>query len=384
MKIGFRKPSLKKSIKARTTGKIKRKMKKAVNPLYGKKGMGYLKDPERAVKNKIYKKTTFGVPDVVRYATPDTSSKKNINTNKKESATEKDNKIMENENITISKKSKKIILGIAIVLILLIVYGISSAFSGNNVEFEFATDPSKTVELKADGYDWEQIKHSYFKFKAKKDITLDDVEFISDNPDIATFTYDETISDDLVYYNITAVSAGETYVYVQLKDKSVISDKIKVVVSGTGSTTQVERINKYFETDNVINDFFVDFNKISKHKIEFEEISKGNIDTKALVYSDNFSLEIVNSKRNDLYISIWTSPSNENSTMYDLFEDCIKTMNDDLKTEEIRKAWDAIHETGYMVEDYEFNGIYVTYIPYKELSNNNHSNLRIDLKFSIE
>ena len=59
MKFGIRKPSLKKSFKARTTGKIKRKIKRTVNPLYGKKGMGYIKNPKRAVKNKIYHKTTF-------------------------------------------------------------------------------------------------------------------------------------------------------------------------------------------------------------------------------------------------------------------------------------------------------------------------------------
>lgn len=59
MKIGLRKPSIKKSLKARTTGKLKRKIKKTVNPFYGKKGMGYIKNPKRAVKNKIYHKTTF-------------------------------------------------------------------------------------------------------------------------------------------------------------------------------------------------------------------------------------------------------------------------------------------------------------------------------------
>jgi hypothetical protein len=58
MKIGFRKPSLKKTISARTTGALKRKAKKAVLPLYGTKGMGIL-HPERAIKNKIYKKTTI-------------------------------------------------------------------------------------------------------------------------------------------------------------------------------------------------------------------------------------------------------------------------------------------------------------------------------------
>lgn len=60
MKIGVRKPSLKKAIKASTTGKAKRVVKKAVNPLYGKKGVGLAKSPKRAVKNAVYKKTTVG------------------------------------------------------------------------------------------------------------------------------------------------------------------------------------------------------------------------------------------------------------------------------------------------------------------------------------
>lgn len=42
MKIGMRKSSLKKSFKARTTGKLKRQIKKKVIPGYGKKGMGIL------------------------------------------------------------------------------------------------------------------------------------------------------------------------------------------------------------------------------------------------------------------------------------------------------------------------------------------------------
>jgi hypothetical protein len=66
MKFGMRKPSLKKSFKARTTGKLKRKAKKSINPLYGKKGMGYVKNPKRAVKNKIYKKTTFSFWDLFK------------------------------------------------------------------------------------------------------------------------------------------------------------------------------------------------------------------------------------------------------------------------------------------------------------------------------
>lgn len=59
MKFGPRKPSFKKSIKARTTGQLKRKVKRSINPYYGKKGMGWVRDPKRAMYNKVYHKTTF-------------------------------------------------------------------------------------------------------------------------------------------------------------------------------------------------------------------------------------------------------------------------------------------------------------------------------------
>lgn len=64
MKIGIRKPSIKKSISARTTGKVKRKLKRVVNPLYGKKGMGFIKNPAKAIKGKIYRKTTVSAKNV--------------------------------------------------------------------------------------------------------------------------------------------------------------------------------------------------------------------------------------------------------------------------------------------------------------------------------
>lgn len=63
MKIGIRKPSLKKSFKARTTGRVKRSIKRSINPLYGKKGMGYINNPKKAVYNKVYNKTTISVWD---------------------------------------------------------------------------------------------------------------------------------------------------------------------------------------------------------------------------------------------------------------------------------------------------------------------------------
>jgi hypothetical protein len=66
MKFGMRKPNIKKSLSARTTGRAKRAVKKAFIPGYGRKGMGWLKDPKRAAYNKIYNKTTFSIFDLFK------------------------------------------------------------------------------------------------------------------------------------------------------------------------------------------------------------------------------------------------------------------------------------------------------------------------------
>lgn len=76
MKIGLRTPNLEKSLKARTTGRLKRQMKKAVNPLYGKKGMGLINNPKKAVYNKIYSKTTIDPLSGIKKTTRNSTSKK--------------------------------------------------------------------------------------------------------------------------------------------------------------------------------------------------------------------------------------------------------------------------------------------------------------------
>lgn len=66
MKFGMRKPSIKRSIKARTTGRLKRSVKKSVIPFYGQKGAGWLKEPKKAAYNKVYKNTTFSFWDLFK------------------------------------------------------------------------------------------------------------------------------------------------------------------------------------------------------------------------------------------------------------------------------------------------------------------------------
>lgn len=82
MKIGMRTPSLKKSLKARTTSKWKRQAKKAIIPGYGKKGVGWIKNPKKAMYNKVYHKTTFGLSDLLK---PSKRRKKKVVTKKQQS-----------------------------------------------------------------------------------------------------------------------------------------------------------------------------------------------------------------------------------------------------------------------------------------------------------
>ena len=67
MKLGLRTPSIKRSIKARTTGKAKRTVKKAIIPGYGNKGSGWIKNPKKAVYNKVYNKTSFSLKDLFKW-----------------------------------------------------------------------------------------------------------------------------------------------------------------------------------------------------------------------------------------------------------------------------------------------------------------------------
>lgn len=71
MKFGIRTPSIRKSISARTTGKLKRSMKRKVIPGYGTsksmlKVIHPVKTTKKRIYNKIYNKTTFSLFDIFK------------------------------------------------------------------------------------------------------------------------------------------------------------------------------------------------------------------------------------------------------------------------------------------------------------------------------
>ena len=88
MKFGIRKPSIKKSLKARTTGRLKRTMKKAVNPFYGKKGFGFINNPKKAIYNKVYNKTTVDSRKLINISKNKKTKVNNFQNEKKTEETE--------------------------------------------------------------------------------------------------------------------------------------------------------------------------------------------------------------------------------------------------------------------------------------------------------
>ena len=56
-----------------------------------------------------------------------------------------------------------------------------------------------------------------------------DILLISENPEIATITYLDK-SSLFIYYSITGISAGETFIYASSVDGSVVSEKVRVIV----------------------------------------------------------------------------------------------------------------------------------------------------------
>lgn len=64
MKFGFRTPSLRRSLAARTS--VKRLAKNALG-LRAPRGWGWLTNPRKALYNRVYTRTTFGWRDVLRW-----------------------------------------------------------------------------------------------------------------------------------------------------------------------------------------------------------------------------------------------------------------------------------------------------------------------------
>lgn len=146
MKFGVRKPNIKKSIKAQTTGKIKRTLKKAINPLYGKKGLGFINNPKKALYNKVYNKTTIGVNDIIK---GEFKMKNNSNNIKENNANGISQSELKNSKKSFWKSGKNITIIILSFLLFcsIIAYGNSDAYKIDELTTQINELNQKNNEL---------------------------------------------------------------------------------------------------------------------------------------------------------------------------------------------------------------------------------------------
>lgn len=141
----------------------------------------------------------------------------------------------------------------------------------------------------------------------------------------------------------------------------------------------------YFQYDKEIDAFFTEYNSISKNKFKEDQISKGNVRTKANARNKKLSLEIAHVNDFDkpyIEVSIYSNYKDEDTVLYNAFVDVMKVECKDLSKKKIKKAWDKIHKSGYMVEDYDFNGINISYVSH--IDTQEYSEPRIDLIFPTD
>lgn len=101
-------------------------------------------------------------------------------------------------------------------------------------------------------YSWQDDESISFEYESAHFIseTENVFSFISENPDVATFEYDKDGSWLSDYCVITPVNSGETYIYIQTKDGSIQSQKLKIIVPEEETeieSNDIEENNDYEE-----------------------------------------------------------------------------------------------------------------------------------------
>lgn len=78
---------------------MKKAAKRTVNPLYGKKGMGLVNNPKKALYNKVYNSTTIGMSDFLETA----SKNENLTRNNQNNSDSQSKEFLADSNIKSTK-----------------------------------------------------------------------------------------------------------------------------------------------------------------------------------------------------------------------------------------------------------------------------------------
>ena len=77
------------------------------------------------------------------------------------------------------------------------------------------------------------------------DLDTDDIEFVTNDPSVAYATYVKVHGENEVIFRINAVEKGMTSVYFRTRDRTVVSEKIKVYVSESSVDQTAESVEPH-------------------------------------------------------------------------------------------------------------------------------------------
>ena len=94
-------------------------------------------------------------------------------------------------------------------------------------------------------------KDNYFSVTSDKDFSIDEIDFVSTSPEVASFKFEKrgAVIDTNIHYIITAIHTGETKIYAQTKDGIVKSDEITVTVTGMDTSKSEDGITSIYFND---------------------------------------------------------------------------------------------------------------------------------------
>ena len=113
-------------------------------------------------------------------------------------------------------------------------------YNVESLSFVFTDDVSLQVgEEKSSSYVTVSVRD-------RDSFSPEDVIFVSEDPNVATIEFKSDALTTFLYYRITAVGGGETYLYAKAKDGDAVSEKIHVIVEGD---PYVETVESQTETE---------------------------------------------------------------------------------------------------------------------------------------
>lgn len=255
MKFGVRTPSISRSIKARTTGRVKRAVKKSVNPLYGKKGMTMVKDPSKAVYNAVYRRTSVSAVDLLK-------SKKsgNTETSKKRQAVNK-SQISTNERQVLYEEMQKATEELNVLI------PVVNSIEGGDFD----------LDLYIDAYD-ESIEIMKFLFKCKSIFNIDSNEGFERNV--------ENLTVNKILHMNGAIEKAEQKCSAEID--GLKQNAVKLKRTDKFKESVINHINVLSPSNMVF--FYNSYNRLLD-KIDVDESKKEKLDLDDLIAQSNQELE---------------------------------------------------------------------------------------------